>query len=51
MLIYGYLRASTKEQDATRAKAKLKKFIKEKAVESPAGALKMYPVHHYNDWH
>lgn len=30
MYIYGYLRASTKEQDATRAKNRLKKFIEER---------------------
>lgn len=30
MYIYGYLRASTKEQDATRAKSRLKKFIEDR---------------------
>lgn len=30
MYIYGYLRASTKEQDATRAKNRLKKFIEDR---------------------
>lgn len=30
MYVYGYLRASTKEQDANRAKARLKKFIEDR---------------------
>ncbi|RZT91073.1 DNA invertase Pin-like site-specific DNA recombinase [Advenella incenata] len=51
MYIYGYLRASTKEQDATRAKARLKTFIEGKGgriaswyIENVSGASLQRPA-------
>lgn len=51
MYVYGYLRASTKEQDASRAKAKLKKFIEDRGgriaswyIENVSGASLLRPA-------
>lgn len=51
MYIYGYLRASTKEQDAVRVKSRLKKFIEDKGdriascyTENVSGASLQRPV-------
>jgi len=51
MYIYGYLRASTKEQNATRAKARLKNFIEERGsriaswyIENVSGASLQRPA-------
>lgn len=51
MYVYGYLRASTKKQDATRAKARLKNFIEEKGsriasryIENVSGASLQRPA-------
>ncbi|MDS6630471.1 recombinase family protein [Klebsiella michiganensis] len=49
MYIHGYLRASTKEQDALRAKNRMKAFVEEKGFRLvPVGTPKMYPGHHFN---
>ena len=45
--VYGYLRASTEEQDATRAKAELEKFTEQLGSALLTGLLKMNPAQNY----